>query len=392
MKAWDYFREGNIPRMTGINRLKKILNILFIFTVLSSCTKKENYTIIGDWEFDKVVDLNPKKDDKNHPPPPPSWLSPEEFEFLENGMCNYKNGLFNYSRTREFAIYSGNILKYQLKNDSLILKYPADSIFNKYRLKITKDSLIFIDTKNKKLCFYNRIKLNPKPIKFDKIIVSSSGCYGSCRISSTIIDKNGNVEFRNHKYTEKDGAYTSLISPEHYRKFEANFNKVDIDTLKNKYSIGITDGNTVSVTFIKDGKIYKTIDDYRCQSPKSFVQAYTPLVYLSQSCKLTESKPKNELDLLLLFQFEGKQKHHFLTNSDAAYLISEILKSKKTTAAFEPLYNVSSMYFKSDDEVYISSNGRFFKFAMKNGSPVTYDLGYNFIEKNNLKFEKSYKK
>lgn len=379
--------------------IKKLANLkiwkLFILSllILSCSKKKENIpTIIGDWEFNKSINLNKVKD--KNTPPPSGINTHEEFEFFENGLCNYKNGWLEViesidkDREKRYVKYEKGLFKYKFENRVLTLNHLNNKLFNKYELKVTNDSLIFIDKKNKQLSFYNRVKENKNKIEFDKIILTSSGCFGPCRISSVVLNDNGIVYFNNQFYTEKNGTFISKISKNQFLDIERKFNKVNIDTLKNQYSFNATDGNTISVTFIKNGKIYKTITDYKSQSPTSFRQAYIELEYLSQSVNLKNINLPSELDFFMIFSFSEKNNKIELKDSEGVFLISELMKSKIVTNSFNPKYAISFLKFSSNNNnklMHIYTDGRYYKFIFSNKKEIIRDLGYNFIDLNKLK-------
>lgn len=362
--------------------------------IFFSCTnKQEKATIVADWEFDKFINLN-EVEEKNLPPY--NSTIHEEFEFFQNVLCDYKNGfkevIENKEKEKRYIKFSKLILKYKLENNHLILSHLNNKIFNKYFIKkITSDSLIFIDTKNKTLLFYKKIIDNPNKIEFDKIIVTSSGCFGPCRVNSIIVDKNGFVILNNFFNTEKNGTFTSKISKNQYNEILRKFNKVNIDTLKTDYSFSATDGNSISVSFIKDGKIYKTINDYMSQSPTSFRQAYTELIYLSQFIDLKENILPKELDFFTVFSFSKNNQKIELKEAEGAYLISELMKSSiSTNKSFNPKYKLHFLNFPPNNNkiIHIYSDGRYYKFVFDNKKEIIRDLGYNFIDLNQLKFKK----
>ena len=86
---------------------------------------------------------------------------------------------------------------------------------------------------------------------FDKIIVSSSGCYGSCPINDVIIDKHGNIFYRGSNYNLKNGYFKGLISNKEFSKISERFQKASIRKMNSNYSSGWTDDETVTVSFVK---------------------------------------------------------------------------------------------------------------------------------------------
>lgn len=375
--------------------MKKILYISFAFLFLFSCTKKgengikQKQTIIGDWEYDttRTFFKNQKKDSLT-PPPPSSWRGEEEFEFFQKGTCNYKNGLFNYSRGKGYSEYLGNKLIYTLNKNKLVLKYPGDSIFGTYTYKLSNDSLIFINTKDKNLLFYNRVKPNQNPVKFDKIAVSSSPCFGSCRYSTVVVDKNGTVLMNNKSYTESNGLFIGKISKEEFNIINDRFNKIDIASLKNSYSLNATDGQSVTVVFIKDNKVYNAVNDYMRQSPPLLIQAYTPLIYLSQKVKAKTRVTNPDFDFNSLGNFDfNVDLFYSLSDDEETVLLFDLYKSKKTNVVFKHVYELT-LYNEKYVEQKAYSDGRYFKFIKNDKSSVTYDLGYNFFKRNKIQPQK----
>jgi len=83
-----------------------------------------------------------------------------------------------------------------------------------------------------------------------------------------------------------------------------------------------------------------------------------------------------------------------LEKSESFYLWTELKKSKITSQNFAPIYAITFTgnytYWGPDankrEHRYeikkIVSDGRFFKFEYKDTPSETYDLGYNFVERN----------
>jgi hypothetical protein len=360
-----------------------------LFAIVSCEKTPETATIVGDWEFIKTLDLKSKTDAAS-PLPPPLFNTHEEFEFLKNGWCNYKNGFLDFvennDNNQRYTRYKKGLLKYKLSTEKLELRYPNQKLFNTYKVKVSKDSLVFIDTQNNCLSIYKRIPENKNKIDFDKIIVTSSGCYGSCRVNSVVLDKTGEVVLDNYMFTEHNGVFTSKITPNHFLDIQKKFNKVDIDTLKNEYSMEATDGNSITVTFIKDGKIYKTINDYMSQSPASFRQAYTELIYLSQLIQVKQINLRPEFNFFTILFFNTKSGRINFSDAEGIYLKAELMKSKIVTTPFEPLFEISYLDISKSKKklIQITTDGRYYKFKFNDKKEVIRDLGYNFVEENNL--------
>jgi hypothetical protein len=365
--------------------------LLFIIVFLLSCKIKEQdqITIVGDWEYVKAE--NTPNDNRDLFDYGKGGYYIDEYDFKEKNICIYKLGIGHLiesdKRESRYVFQKSNEIFYKLNKNVLDIYFKKDSLYKTYRLtKLTNDSLVIQDTINKVISYYAKVKHNHNKINFDKIIVSSSGCYGACRVSSTIIENSGEIKFLNNWHTEQNGLFKAKISKDNYLNFQNQFNKLNIDSLKKKYYDLATDGNTITVTFIKNGKIYKTISDYNGKSPATIKLGCKNLLYLSQNVSKTEFfNPLFKTNVL--GSFIGKPKNIILHESESAYLTSEIIKSKLTNQDFKPLYYMQFIEFPSNNRlIKILTDGRFYKFMLEDKTAVTYDLGYNFITKNQNSF------
>lgn len=364
------------------------LYVLTVF-ILYSC-QKNNYTqlnknILGEWTYIKTEDQRkPQKiSDIKFPPPSPFGNHIPGYIFLENNVCENKSGYFKFIKANERedrkTFFLGTTTKYKIENDSLkILDLVSKTWENQKIHSIIGDTLT---TQISDSIFgkYARTKYKIDPNEnYDKIIVSSSGCYGSCPVSNISIDDNGNILFYGQHYNTKNGIFKSKISKNQYQKIQTNFKKADIKNLKDNYEANWTDDETVSITFIKNNKIVKSISDYGRKSPSDLIWAYTPVRYLYQQIKLTPLKTEKPLLSLWRISFTKGNQICDLTKSDSFYLLTEIFKGKETTYKFENLYQIE-FWNDKDKKERINTDGRFFKYRNK-----TVDIGYNFLTKNNL--------
>lgn len=136
--------------------------------------------------------------------------------------------------------------------------------------------------------------------------------------------------------------------------------------------------NTITITFVKNDKITKTISDYGSQAPSELIMAYRKASYKYQNLRLSEFKEKNDFPLSTMFSIYKRKKLFYLTDSERFLLLNEILNAKQVQSNFKENYNLT--IFEDDDKnIVIKTDGRFFKYGTK-----IYDIGYNFIEINNL--------
>ncbi|WP_332027994.1 DUF6438 domain-containing protein [Kaistella sp.] len=369
--------------------MKTVFQISLLFIILVSCKSEkekqfEKY-IIGEWNFDKQVESKKHVDNSQiiEEPPSPFFANLGGFIFKDNGTVIDKVGFFDFSegksREERKITYKGDSTNYKLDNDSLKILDPINNSWNNYKIiSITKDTLKLQKNDGYYLKYFKpKYELNADET-FDKIIISSSGCYGTCAISNIEFDRNGKVFYFGEKYNTINGFYKSTISNIEYNKIENSFKKANISKLENNYSARVTDLNTITITFVKNNKIIKTISDYGSQAPSELIMVYRKVMYKYQNLKLSELKIKKDIPLSTMFSLAKREKLLFLEDSERFLLLNEILNAKQVQLNFKENYNLT--IFENDDkDIVIKTDGRFFKYGTK-----TYDIGYNFIEINNL--------
>jgi translation elongation factor P/translation initiation factor 5A len=179
-----------------------------------------------------------------------------------------------------------------------------------------------------------------------------------------------------------NGLFTSDISKTDYLQLENNFKKSNISSLKEHYSAHHTDDEAVTVTFIKNRKIVKTVYDYGRDAPSEFIWAYTLIRYFYQKVKLSPLKADKIYSLVQEISFETKNKVCNLTASECFYLFTELQNGRNINHTFEEKYKIDFWNDQHAAEI-VYTDGRFFKFMDKN-KRITIDLGYNFLTENNL--------
>ncbi|WKL48982.1 DUF6438 domain-containing protein [Flavobacterium pectinovorum] len=279
--------------------------------------------------------------------------------------------------------FLGNYTKYRIKNDSLETFDLKDKKWVNIKIfKLTQDSLILeYNDKSKEKFAKQDYKIDPLN-SFDKLIVSTSGCYGTCPVDDIMISKSGEIEYYGEMYVNQQGFSKSKISPKSFFKIENNYKKADFINLKDNYIATRTDAMTITTTFIKDGKILKTITDYGNESPTEMRWATLPVVFLNHNIKLER---KNETKKFLDFKyvlFVSGQNICELTKSESFYLKTLLQNSQESKKNFKAKYTIS--YWANNTEKKIESDGQYFKFETKKGGFTTLNLGYNFLEKNGL--------
>ncbi|MNK44135.1 hypothetical protein D3C87_628580 [compost metagenome] len=370
--------------------MKTFYQILLLTVILVSCKsekqKQFEKNILGEWNFVKNVELKQESTKQIiEEPPSPFLRNLGGFIFKSNGTLIDKVGFFDFdegkSREERRIFYKGDSTKYEIADDSLKIFNPIEKSWNKYKLiSISNDTLTLQKNQDYYLKYYKpTYKPNPNET-FDKIIISSSGCYGTCPIMSIEFNKNGKVFYLGEKYNTVNGFYTSTISKLEYEKIENSFKKANIMKLKKSYSTHITDSNTITITFVKNNKIIKTVSDYASQAPSELIMAYRKAIFKYQKIRLSKIDTNKGFAYSTSFTMDGSKKHIFLSQSESFLLLNEILNGRMVKVDFNGKYKMTFYDgINLETEFIIDTDGRFYKYQNQ-----VYDIGYNFIEINNL--------
>jgi hypothetical protein len=366
-----------------MNRLISILSLCLLF---SSCTNSQRQldnekNILGDWvKVRKTHKYNPNSVPVEVPELP-DFYAPG-FTFYPDHTFDNKLGYFKdgYHRT----VYLGTNSKFKISGDSLALFWPDSSKWYHYKLvKLTVDSLQF-DFEGAITTFKHfLIKKNQTP-QFDKIVIATSGCFGSCIVSNTIINSDGVVIFKGQYNAQNKGLFTGKVSKEKFQQLQDNFRKTNFDSLENSYRSGWTDDQTITTTFVKDGKIYKSVSDYGRRAPYLFTWAYIPLEYLYQTIPLNDNKytgPIPGFDSVSHSYLKKNGMDMILKKSETFLLFDYLRTGKISSNNFKPRFKLHIDYDLITSLYDVDTDGRYYKFIV-NGKPVTIDIGFNFYDVN----------
>lgn len=370
--------------------MKKV-SIFLLVLIFVSCSKKSNNyekLIIGDWKsFYEIPKPKTNKENIELPPPPPRHFGESGFSFYNNGEVENKLGYFDISQKDENGRtkrnFLGSFTKFKIKNDSLETYDLVNKKWTNIKIfKLTKDSLILEYLDKTKEKFTKQNYKNDSQSSFDKVIVSTSGCYGTCPVNDIMISKTGEIEYYGEMYVNKKGYYKSKISQESFIKIENNFRKANFINLKDKYTANHTDDMEITTTFIKNGKILKSISDYGSESPTEMQWATLPIIYINQKIKLEEKENLKKYIDFGYVRFINGNKVCELTKSETFYLKSLLQQSEESNQNFKPKYIIK--YWSNDMDKIVQSDGQYFKFEKEKGKFITLNIGYNFLEINNL--------
>ncbi|MDR3340016.1 MAG: hypothetical protein LBT25_08015, partial [Candidatus Symbiothrix sp.] len=222
------------------------------------------------------------------------------------------------------------------------------------------------------------------------------------------IDKSGNLFFLGKYRTFFDGLHTSEEGKRAFKQIELLFREANaqvrfidgfpqkLDTIEDSWMIP-------TITFVKDHKMATIIgpvlgnlcEEYegRDYHSREFKWAYRQSLYLEQQMPV---QPFDASKYVLDSTFYSRDFPRFvffrngihtvsLYSSEYFYLWTQLLQAKKVEVNFTPIYKIVCDLTNK----YIQSDGRYYRYQTDKGETITLDLGFNFIEENDLgdKFE-----
>jgi hypothetical protein len=377
--------------------MKRILlfSSILVLLCIGCKTSSENQTIekkikeniLGDWEriYEDTNSIISAKTIRLFALPEGMTILNDSIEFyLDVQTAQNKNG------TNESSInYFNNFIPYKISNDTIMINDPIDQNWKfKWKFKGKNKDTLQLAINDSTILKFKKITYNPDSLaNFDQIILSTSGCYGDCPVYNISISKDGSFIFQGEESVTQTGVYSGKLDPKTVQYIFQKFEKANPLKLSDYYNIGATDCETISTTYIKNGIIVKTIQDYGKAAPNELIWAYSAFSKIQKYFKmdsLSIEKPFCSKDIY----FSYKNSDYILTleKSDCFYLWSELRKSKITNTFFHPIYKVTSiLVFPNHDIKSITTDGQYYKFYYKKGISITYDLGYNFLDRNNMK-------
>jgi len=314
------------------------------------------------------------------PPPIPTEYK-LGYEFYENDSCDYKGGFFKWHETKDFEErfyeFIGVKTSYKIEKETLKIYDKNNNKWTNYHISDIKNDTLKVRVDDSTFQLFSKVyKKSKLKDKVDAIIVSSSGCYGSCPISDFYIKSDGYAIFNGKKYNSKNGYYLAKGTQTDFENILSLFERCQIDSMQNEYQATHTDDECVSVTFIKDNKIVKTVSDYGQVSQTEFIWAYTQSRFYYQKLNLVSAK---NIDTILpkeIYGFQTTNQIIRLEDSERFYLGLEFAKALKVPSIKKNL-TFQAQGWNGEGYDKIETDGKLIKYK---GS--TYDIGYNFIEKN----------
>lgn len=358
--------------------IRKLFVLAVVLCLFSSCEKKPQTPqelLLGNW-------VEVKKKPKSGPISMEDTLA---YEFKLNNICDYKSGYLDYDTYMNDTLpvwervvpYLGTETKYRLANNSLKIFNLSNKTWDQYKVKrISADSLL-LNNEDSDILFIKKEYSPKNSPDFNTIVLSTGGCMGPCPGSNIIIDNDGNVLYNGYSHVKNKGHFTGKISKDDFNELFFKFKQVDYINLKSEYPLKYPHGSSTSLTFIKNGKILKSIND-EGTAPKEFEWAYKSLLYKEQELKLTPVKIKPYL-IMEYNRLSFPEYPIHLEGSEVSYLVSRFQLGKEVNKNFDEKYE---LYYCNKLVKKVITDGRFYKFYLKDGKTHIIDIGFNFLKAN----------
>ncbi|MCF2445172.1 DUF6438 domain-containing protein [Dyadobacter sp. CY345] len=337
--------------------------------------------IIGDWTFVKVELKNESPADSIEIPPLKVGSKPG-YTFSESGFCENKLGYFT-NDNRENTQFLGTETKYRIEGNRLLIFDLANNVWDRYVVLELDSKVLKLTLNDSANVIYEKsnYKLAPQ-VPFDQIVVSSSGCLGSCPINNVMVSKSGEVIIHNEHHTKNNGLYSSKMSSKQFRDLELKFRKANLKKLEDKYEASWTDDNEITISLIKNGRIYRTISDYGYQAPTELYWAYFPITLIDQKLTLNDLTSRDRFYIQKISSFEKGNKLIWLAKSESFYLANLLRTANSVNKKVVEKYTLHA--YGEQGSIKATTDGRYYKIKSEDGKYVTLDLGYNFLQQNDL--------
>lgn len=348
--------------------------------------------ISGDWEI-----IIAKENSTNDLPtffPQGMTISNDSIDFY-SGFYKEERDSLTGKRT---ILFLGNVVPYKTDRDGIIIKNPVtDNWEFKWRFVSRVNDTLQLAINDTTVIRYKKLSYNLDTLPdFDQIVYSSSGCFGSCPIIDISISKDGTILFQGEGFVKSLGFYSGNLDTKTKNYIFDKFRRANPLKLQDNYSVRHTDDQSLTTTYIQNGKIVKTIHDYGMAGTNELIWAYIPISNIHTTIKL-DSLPLDDPFYPKLHYFTFKRDGLILPleKSESFYLLTVVKKSKQTDEKFKSKYKLTFSdnytYWEPDPNDVrhhkyeiksVSTDGQFFKFEFRNEQSITYDLGYNFIDRN----------
>ncbi|WP_319800405.1 MULTISPECIES: DUF6438 domain-containing protein [Flavobacterium] len=279
----------------------------------------------------------------------------------------------------------------KVKDSTLFFWDLADSIWIKHKIKTLNHDNLILEKENKEK--YNLVKkrnIHHNSKLYDAIIVDREKGFGCCGINTTYINRKGEMYFKGLGYNTNEEDFVAQLDLNITTQIFKKFDQIDILKMNNYYPCETPDSQNNSITFLKNGKIIKTIQDCSRKAPIDFYVAYNELSYLYQKIKQKNNYNFIFDNRLHFPSFENKLIKHTLYNSELFLLDLELRKGKESETSFNPTYTLNFSYGNQGFLFSkIETDCRYYKFYYNDNTTKTIDMGYNFIGANPILLTKN---
>lgn len=354
--------------------------------------KTSNDKYIGDWYFEK--ELNSEKLKNSHPVHPYEKIN---FSIINDSILDFKSGFFYLIKDR-FTLpdstydyrfshyYLGTETKYKIEKSNIVFFNKSENFWDTIKVLEISDNKIKVKNYNGRIFQLQKTenKSNINTDEYDAIIVDRSPCFGSCPFNSTYINRNGDYYFKAYESNTVYDNYYSKLDEETLKKILMNFDKININNLKNRYSLNATDSQTNTISFIKNGEIIKTIETY-IDCPIDLEKALNELSFAYQKVNIKYKDNFSFSNKLMNTYFTDQNSKIYLKDSEFFLLEIELLKGEKSIKKFEEKYTLNFYEWTLKKTIKkITTDGQYYKIVYFDDSSKTIDLGYNFIKQNSI--------
>ena len=360
---------------------------LIICILYLSCMEEEKNNLIGIWKYSRPSENSEYK-------PPPGSNMEHGFNFYSKDSLEYLPGFFEFKKDsitqNSYKEYIGSKTIYRKINNKIKIKsLKTKEWLEREIVELTEDSLILKGKKGSRTK-YIKLKENKITKQIDRIILSTSGCFGSCPIMDISISRNGEVVYIGEEYTKNKGIFEFKLNRKSTKEIFRRFEYSEVNKLEDGYVANHTDDETIITTYVIDDKIIKTIHDYGNRGPNSLLWAYELLRYVPNKIELHEINMKKLLPFMAFSYSKiiGEGEKILLKKSEKFLLWDEIrkgvLSEKKEGLNYEVRLNGNSYFKDSNQSLKIKNNriktdGRYYEYIVRE-KLITKDIGYNFLK------------
>jgi hypothetical protein len=370
----------------------------YILLILAhfSCEKKMENPLIGNWYFDKHLITDDTSEKENF-----------SLNIINDSVLEYKFGFYEEVPTKMEVLhfdrdttdmeinalrFLGTKTKYKVKDSTLSFWDLGDSIWIKHKIKtLNHDNLILEKENKEKFNLVKKRNIHYNSNLYDAIIIDRDYLgLGLTGINTTYINREGKIYFKGLGYNTNEEDFVGQLDLNITTQIFKKFDIIDLLKMNDNYPCETPDSQNNSITFLKNGKIIKTIQDCSRKAPIDFYVAYNELSYLYQKIKQKNNYSFIFDNRLHFSSFENKVIKHKVYNSELFLLDLELRKGKEVNISFNPKFNLIFSYGNQGFLFSkIETDSRYYKFYYNDNTTKTIDIGYNFIEANPILLTKN---